>query len=238
MTILVTRQKGLEPGRQLAVGGRPDPIRGGGAFASRRGQPDLAAVGADDVEADDVLRRGAPGYRVGPAGVVADHAPERAATVRGRVGAESKAVREGQRVQVVEHDAGFDGRRASLGVEVDDAGQRARRDEHARPDGIPGDAGAGAAHRQGRPGLAADPGHGGQPLDIGRLDHESREHPVERRVRRVEGPAADVGAHPVAEDGTEPLFDPSPIRPGEAAVMPALRSPPLGPPSGAHDPRS
>ena len=91
---------------------------GAGAGRAPQRQP-LAAVG-EHVQADDVVDGLAPRHRVRPARVVADHPAERAAVVRGRVGAERQPVRRGGVAHGVADHAGLDAGGARVRVDLQD----------------------------------------------------------------------------------------------------------------------
>ena len=112
------------------------------------------AVVEQHVERLDVVGGDAGQDRVHAAGVVADHAAERAAAVRGGIGAEGEVVllggaRAGGRARCRAARA----RSAALGVELEDPRQvLAEVDQHGVVDGLAGEAGAGAAgERSGAP---------------------------------------------------------------------------------------
>ena len=97
------------PGRQLGA----EQVR---VTADERAQPGVErraelvararrAVGRDEAQREDVLGRGAPGDRVRAAGIVADHAADRAPRVRRGVRPHPQAVGACGRVDVVEHRA-------------------------------------------------------------------------------------------------------------------------------------
>ncbi len=110
-----------------------------------------------------VVRRGAPCDRVRPTGVVADHPAERAAAVRGRIGAEGQPVRAGRRPQPVEDEPRSDDRRPPLRVQGGDPAHVPCEVEHdARARGLPAD---------GRPAAPGDHGRAVRPAHLqGRRD--------------------------------------------------------------------
>ena len=71
------------------------------------------------------------------------------------------------------------------------------------PDGVAGDARASAAHRERHAGLSAGGHDLRQLVDVGGFHDEPRQDPVERGVRGVQGPLAEVGADPLAEAGAQ-----------------------------------
>ena len=80
----------------------------------------LAAVG-EDLKRLDVVVRLARHDRVHAAGIVADHAPERAAVVSSGIGREGEVVLLGRARRLIEDDAGLNARDAARGIDFEDA---------------------------------------------------------------------------------------------------------------------
>ncbi len=175
---------------------QPQVRRGDGAqlleqLGGRGVGPVPAAVPVEDLERDDVVRRAPVGQRVRAAGVVADHAADGAAGVRGGVRPEPQPVRSGLALQVVEDHARFDEGRHALGVDLQDAVQVAGEvEDDAGPDGVAGDGRARTAGGEGDAELAADAPHGDDVLDRAGEDDDERDDAVVRGVGRVLGAAA------------------------------------------------
>src|SRR5215213_8441177 len=152
------------------------------------------------------------------AGVVADHAAERAARVGRRIGAEGEAVGLGRLAQAVAHHAGLDAREARRRVERDDAVEVLRAvDDHGNVHRLAVERGAAAARQDGRAVLAA---HRDRGLDVGRAagQHDVDRHlPIVRRIGRIRGARTGVEAyfarHYSAQRRLESLnlYHPSPI---------------------------
>src|SRR5699024_4435826 len=108
------------------------------------GEP--GAVVQQHVQAGDVVADLAGALGGGTAGVVADHAAERAVHVGGRLRAESQPVRFQCVVELVQHDAGLDDASAALHVDRDDVvAVLGPVDHHGRVGALPGQAGAAPA---------------------------------------------------------------------------------------------
>src|SRR5208337_1305990 len=80
----------------------------------------LAAIG-ENLERIDIVVRFAGHDRVHAAGIVADHASECAAVVRGRIGSESKMVLLGGGTEIIENDSRLDARDAACRIDLEDA---------------------------------------------------------------------------------------------------------------------
>src|SRR5580693_7905781 len=78
-----------------------------------------SAVVGEDFESFDVVVGFAGHYGVNAAGVVADHATEGAAVVRGRVGCEGEMVFFGGVAEGVEHDSGLHTGDAARGIDLE-----------------------------------------------------------------------------------------------------------------------
>lgn len=164
----------------------------GGAFGAPFQAQGVAPV-AGDGQGVDVVGGGAPGDRVGAAGVVADHAADGAAAVRGGVRAEGQPVRCGGGPQVVQDDARLDHGGTGAGVEFHDGPQM--------PGEVEDDAGAGGLPGDGRTAAARDDGHlvgpadgkrGGDVVGVARGDYTERDPAVVGGVHRRQGPRGGV----------------------------------------------
>src|SRR5919202_5994643 len=135
-------------------------------------------------------------HRVVPAGVVADHAPDRAESVGGGVGTEGQIVLLCSVAQLVADDARLHACDLFLGVELDDL-THVFREVHYDRDvaALAVRAGAAAAREDWRPVSAA----GGDGLydvfGVPRYNNPDRDLPVDRIIRRIKRPAAAVEAH-------------------------------------------
>jgi hypothetical protein len=198
---------GLPPGhRQLAQGGvqLADTTAGHDRALCRLGRGraggHAGAVVQQQLQRDHALGRPAPGNRVRAAGVVADHAAERAAAVGGWVRPHVQAVDGGGAAQVVEDHPRLGPGDAPLRVDLDDPVQMAGAvDHHAAADRLPGDAGPAAAEGQRHARLAAGRQRG---LDVGgvaREDDAQRHAAVQRGVAGVLRPPARTEVHLAAD---------------------------------------
>src|SRR5690606_7966697 len=108
--------------------------------------PHAGAVVGEDLQADHVVGGLAVQLRGGAAGVVADHAAERAVGVGGRAWAEHQADRRELPVELVQHDARLDHTGAGPLVDGDEAVAVLRPvDDDTGVAGLTGQAGAAAA---------------------------------------------------------------------------------------------
>ena len=100
----------------------------------RAGRADVHALAAvsEDLQRLDIVVRLARHDRVHAAGVVADHASERAAVVGSGIGREGEMVLLGRRAKTVEDDAGFDARDTALRIDFEDARHVLRKVEDDR----------------------------------------------------------------------------------------------------------
>jgi hypothetical protein len=165
----------------------------------------LAVAGASHPQAQAVVGEhlellhvvgGPPRHeRVEAAGVVADHPPEGATVMRGRVGTEGEAVARRGGSQLVEDDARLDPGEPALRVDPDDAAQvLGGVDDHGGVAGLAGQAGPRAPGEHGRP-VAPAGLQGG--LDVASVpgEHHAGGHlTVVRGVGGVEGPAPGIEA--------------------------------------------
>ena len=116
-----------------AGGSASSPVRG-----RRQAQP--LPGGRHDLEAQHVAGGRSPAHRAGAAGIVADHAADRAARVGGRVGTHAKALGQRRGVEGTQHHARLDGGRRFDGVDGQDAREATRLHDHAAADGVARDA--------------------------------------------------------------------------------------------------
>ncbi len=142
---LVPRQDLGQPGVDAALEGvargPPGPLR-----LVDRLEPRPAAVGEHDVQRPDVVDGHAVADAAAAGRVVADHPADRGAVAGRGVRTEHQAVRRRGAVQAVLHDADVDHCCPGLRVDLVDAVHVARHVQHQPgADGLPGQAGAGAA---------------------------------------------------------------------------------------------
>lgn len=164
----------------------------GGAFGASLQAQGVAAV-AGDGQGVDVVGGGTPGDRVGAAGVVADHAADRAAAVCGGVRAEGEPVRGGGGPQVVQDHARLDHGGTGGGVQFDDRPQVAGEvEDDAGAGGLPGDGRPAAARHDGHTVRPAGGERGGDVVGVARGDDSERHPAVVGCVHRREGPRGGV----------------------------------------------
>src|SRR6185312_16463677 len=136
-------------------------------------------VGGDDLQRFDVTAGASVPHGPVAAGVVADHAADGAAAVRGRVGSEGEAVRCDHVAQIVEHDPRLHARGAGVHVDVEHLVQvPGEVEHHTGTDGVARHARAAApcGHRDVE--LAAGPQHRANVLCGPREGHGERWHAV------------------------------------------------------------
>ena len=104
LTARIDRESIAAP-RRSRRGGRPAAMMDVELCLRRRADGQLGAVVEQNPQLVDVVDGLAGEQRVRAAGVVADHAAERAAAVRRRIGTERQVVRLGAAAQRIEHDA-------------------------------------------------------------------------------------------------------------------------------------
>ncbi|SIA61266.1 Uncharacterised protein [Mycobacteroides abscessus subsp. abscessus] len=165
-------------GRQVGVdeGGQTRHVAEGGVVAGRGREAPPLPVHA--VESDDVIGGAPPGGSVRATRVVGDHAGDRRAVLGGRVGAEAQAVLGGRGLEGGSDAAGFDGGRAGLGVDGDDAVHVPRK--------IEDEAGA---DRVGRARGAAASGGEGDAVGAGKVEGRDR---LLGRAREGDGQRRDA----------------------------------------------
>ncbi len=172
-------------------------------------EPGPFAVVRQDVQRADVVGGGAPGHRVGAAGVVADHPAQRAPPVRGRVRPERQPVRARRRPQVVEDDPRLDDGGPRLGVDAPDRVHVPREVEHHPfPRGLPRHRRPPAARHHRHPVLPARGERGGHVVGVPGRDDAEGDAAVVRGVHGDEGAAARVeGDVAAAEHGAEGVLE-------------------------------
>ncbi|MGX1222642.1 hypothetical protein RKD42_003901 [Streptomyces ambofaciens] len=139
------------------------------------------------------VRRRAPGHRVGAAGVVADHAAERAAAVGGGVGAEAQAVRGGGVLETVEDQARLDDGRTRLGIESDQPVHvPGEVQHHAGARRLPGDRRPAAPRHHRYAELPAHLQYRGHVVGVPRRHDTERDPPVVRGVHGGQRPGGGV----------------------------------------------
>src|ERR1700674_3764355 len=111
---------GLEPGVDF---GAAAPFANEAVEVVRAGRADVHSLAAvsEDLKRLDVVIRLARHDRVHAAGVVADHASERATVVGGGIRRKGEVVFLGRRAKTVEDDAGFNAGDAALRIDLKDA---------------------------------------------------------------------------------------------------------------------
>ena len=162
---------------------------------ARRAHRQFGAVVEEDPQLLDVVD-GLPGQqRVRAAGVVADHAAERAAAVRRRIRTERELVRLGAAPQRVEHDTRLDAREPAFRIDLQNAVHVLREvEDHRDVAALAGEAGAGAARQNRRAESPARRDRGRDVFGIARHDEADRNLAVVRGVGRVQRAAARVEA--------------------------------------------
>ncbi len=192
-------QAAVQPPGAVAAGAqRVEFGVGGGAD----GQP--RAVGEQHVQRTHVVHGFAPGHRVRAAGVVADHAAEGAAAVRGGVGAEREAVRFRGGLQCVEHDARFHCGQFARGVDLEDPVEvPGEVQDQPGAAGVARDAGSRAPPGDRHAVFAGHGERGGHVVGVPRMHHAQRDLPVVRGVGGVQRAGAGVEARPSFEDAAQ-----------------------------------
>ena len=162
------------------------------------------SVVEDDVEGFDVIDDFAGHESVDAATVVADHAAEGAAGVRGGIGAVGELVELGGVAEAVENDAGLDAGELVCGVERFERVHPARIvEDDGDIGGLAGERGAGSARKDGGSGGAAG-GDGG--FDVGcvaRVEDADGKLAVVGGVGGVERARAAIEENVAAEGGAE-----------------------------------
>jgi hypothetical protein len=155
-----------------------------------------ATVGQQQRQRLDVVGGASVGQRVRAAGIVADHAADRAARVGGGIRTEPQPVRCRRQLQIGQDQAGLDGRGAGLRVERDQPIEVPGEVQHdAGTDGVSGAGRSGTAGGQRRTGAAGDPQGQRDLVGVPGKDHHLGHHPVVRGVGGVLGPPPGAGIH-------------------------------------------
>ncbi len=177
----------------------PPSLRNDGiefGLAGNRAHRHLRAVVEQNAQLDDVVDRfsGQQGMRA--AGIISDHSAERAAAVRGWIGAERQLMLLRAVAQRIQNDAGLDARESSCRVDLQNLVHVLREiQNHGDVAGLPGEARAGAARQDRRAEFPAR-GHRRDHIVVIARNHEAdRNLPVIRAVRGIQRAAAAVEAH-------------------------------------------
>ena len=165
---------------------------------------EAGAVVEQDVELFDVFAGFAAEHGVRTAGVVADHAADRAVLVRGRVGGEGERVLLRGGAQVIVDDAGVDPGVLLFWVELFDGVEvLGKVEDDGRVGGLAGERGAGATAEEGHVVLAAGSNGGDHVVEGFGDDDAHGDLAVVREVGGVEGALTggetDLGGGGVAE---------------------------------------
>ena len=165
-----------------------------------RAHGETGAVVEQHVERFHIVHDFAAHEPVDAATVVADHAAERAAGVRCRVGCVGQVVELGRVAKAVENDAGLDSGQLGCGVDEDQAIHVARIvEDHGYIGALAGETGSGAARKYGR---AHSPAGGECSLHVcrvARADDTDRKLAVVGGVGRIERAGAEIEAHLAAD---------------------------------------
>ena len=169
------------------------------------------AVRQDRIDRAHVVRHQPVADRLRAAGVVAGHAADRAARMRRGIDREEQPVLPQRGIQMAQHEARFDQRRAGVGIDMQDAAQVFGAVDHQRAvHRLAALAGAAAARQHGHAFLARDRQGRRDVVDLLRHDHADRLDLIDRRVGGV---TAAVGA---AEQHLAADFAPQPV--GQAGI--------------------
>ena len=126
-------------------------------------------------------------HRVHAARVVAEHAADGAAAVRGRIGAVRQTVGRRGLAQLVQHAPRLDACSPPRRVDVDNAGDVARRIEDQRHvAALAGEARASATHEYGRVGVARHRDRGHDVVHVARQHHAQRNRAIVGCIRGVQ----------------------------------------------------
>ena len=161
----------------------------------------FGAVVQHDTERVDVVDGFPAHQRVHAAGVVADHAAERAPAVRRRIGSERQVVPLRRIAQSIEYDAGLHARDERLRIQMDQPVHVLRKiedDRHVAE--LAGQARASAARQDRRAQFATGGQRGFHVCVIERNDEAYGNVPVVRRIGRVKRARPIVKAHFTAND--------------------------------------
>ena len=193
-------------------------------FPGRGAHRQAGTVVQDDLQLLHVVGGAASHHRVHAAGVVANHASQRAVVVRRGIGSEGEVPLLRLVAERVEHQAGLHARAPVLVVDLEDAVQVLRAvDDDRHIAALPGQAGATATHRDGRAKVARRGHCLHHVLHAARHHHPDGDLPVVGAIRRVEGAAAVVESHlaphPAAQLALQrPRVDLLPARRGARAI--------------------
>ena len=174
----------------------------------RRSDGQQRPVVEQDLQLFDVVDRLARQQGMGAARVVADHAAQRAAAVRGRIGPERQLVHLGGVPQRVEDDARLHAREPALGIDLEDPVHVLREIEHhGDVAALAGEAGAGAARQDRRVERAARRHRRDHIVRVAGDDEADRDLAVVGAVGRVERAAAAVEADLAADRPLQLQFE-------------------------------
>ena len=166
------------------------------------------AVVQQDLQLFDVVDRLAGEQGMRAAGVVADHAAERAAAVRRRIGSERQLMRFGGVAQRIEHHAGLHAREPADRIDLEDPVHVLREVEHHRDvAALAGEAGAGAPRQDRRVELPARRHRRDHIVGIARNDETDGNLTVVRAVGGVQRAAAAIEAHLAADHPLQLPFE-------------------------------
>ena len=151
------------------------------------------AVVGEDVESFDVVVGLSRHDGMHAAGVVADHAAERAAVVGGRVGRESQMMFFGGVAQVVENHSGLHPGGAPLGIDLHDVTHVAGEIEHQGDvAALPGERSSAAAAEERSAVLARERDGGDDVIGVTGKNHADRDLAIVGAVGGVESAAAGI----------------------------------------------
>ena len=196
---------------QFPVDLGPPPARSddlGVLLIAGRPSPEPLAIVGQHLKPKHIVHGLAVGLRGRAAGIVADHAAQRAVIVRSRPRPEHEPVRCQRRVELVQHDAGLDHAGPRLGVNRHHAmAVLGPVDDHRHVARLPGQAGPAAPGHYRRAVLPAHR-HGRRRVVHGARDHHADRHlAVVRRIGAVGAAAArvepDLAADPLAQGPLE-----------------------------------
>src|SRR5262252_2051787 len=161
-----------------------------------RSKPVLRPVGKGGVDGDHVVHHVAVAYRARTAGVVSRHAADRRLRRSGYIHWKPQAVGSQESVELIEHDAGLDGDRRALLVELDDAVEVfGVIDDERRADGLTALRSARAARQDRDAQFVRDPQRAERVLFGLWHDYADGLDLVDRRVGRVASAARAIEEH-------------------------------------------
>src|SRR5262245_24576239 len=202
----VVRESSAEDSRAF-VAVRPNIPRGLPNGIQAGADADPPTVVQQKIKFLDVVRRCPPCQGMSTAGVITDHAADRAPAVRRGIGAEGQTVASRCRAQVIEHDAGLDPGDPPIRVDLNESAEIARRiDDETATGRLAGDAGASAAQRDGRTALASGGDGRGNLLAGARDDDPDGYVPVVGRVGGIKRSCARVERDNAGDGLTQPLL--------------------------------